>query len=746
MKKVELLSPVGNMETLYYAIHNGADAVYFAGKKFGARKFAQNFDDEEIVKAIKYCHLYGVKVYMTVNTLIFDDELEEVLNYIGFLHQNGVDALIMQDIGLIAKTHERYPNLDIHISTQSHNHNAKGIEFFQNLGATRIVLDREMSLDEIKALDISLEKEVFVHGALCVSYSGCCLFSSMNGGRSGNRGECVASCRLKYDLYKNDQKVPTDGEYLLSTKELNTLNRIGELIDAGIDSFKIEGRMKSAEYVGFVTRLYRQAIDNYYSKKDIEVSEEDLYSLKTLYNREFTEGYLFNNQGRGIMNITSPNHLGTHLGDVIEFDNKYIKIKLTHDVKQEDGIRLPNGEGMILNRIYDDKMLLVNSLKKGQILIIDNKVNLKKKGQVRKTVSKELLDSLKRVQEKKIPVSITIVCKPNQELKMTISDYQNTITKTYSKAEIAKSSPTSKERITSQITKLGNTPFTVQEIKEDIADNIFVSIKDLNELRRQAVDDLITLRENKKRQVVINEDKDDSIKKKNQTPRINVLVRNEVQLKASLKNNVDNIYTDVYELYIKYKDRANIYLRLPRVNLKHKDYSCERLLVTEIGSLEKYYQDNDVIGDYTLNITNHETVKTLSDKAKLLTVSPEITPPRLTNTNFINDAVEYIIYGRVELMIMKYCPIKMLDNHDFDNCNLCSLGNKYYLMNREKEIFPIINTKHYTHIMHKEPLDNISYIKDCLKLGINNFRVELFDEDEQEIDYIIKKIRRELGD
>ena len=188
MKKVELLSPVGNMETLYFAIHNGCDAVYFAGKKFGARKFANNFSEEEIVEAIKYCHLYGVKAYITVNTLMFDNELEEVLEYIDFLHKSNVDALIMQDIGLIKKTHELYPNLEIHISTQSHNHNDHGIDFFEKLGATRIVLDREMSLDEINRLNTKLEKEVFIHGALCVSYSGCCLFSSMNGGRSGNRG------------------------------------------------------------------------------------------------------------------------------------------------------------------------------------------------------------------------------------------------------------------------------------------------------------------------------------------------------------------------------------------------------------------------------------------------------------------------------------------------------------------------------------------------------------------------------
>ena len=190
-KKVELLSPVGNMETLYQAIHNGASAVYLGGKKFGARKFASNFTDDELVKAISYSHLYGVKVYVTVNTIVFEDEKEELLNYVAFLNDNGVDALIMQDMGMIVTVRKMFPDLEIHASTQCHNHNIKDLELMKSLGVKRVVLARELSLSQIKEMNVDIEKEVFVHGALCVSYSGCCLFSSLNGGRSGNRGECV---------------------------------------------------------------------------------------------------------------------------------------------------------------------------------------------------------------------------------------------------------------------------------------------------------------------------------------------------------------------------------------------------------------------------------------------------------------------------------------------------------------------------------------------------------------------------
>ena len=295
MKKVELLSPVGNMEMLYQAVHNGADAVYLAGKRFGARKYANNFDDKEIIYAIKYCHLYGVKVYVTVNTMIYESELNDVLEYLKFLHINGVDAIIMQDIGLISKVRYYLPNLEIHASTQLHNHNNSGAKLLKELGVTRIVFDREMSISDIKNINIDIEKEVFVYGALCVCYSGCCLFSSLNGGRSGNRGECVGSCRLPYKLIENNKYVKTDGKYLLSTKDLNSLPNLKSILDSGVDCLKIEGRMKSPYYVGYVTKVFRKLIDKYYENEEMVLNDIELNNLKKLFNRGFTTGYISNN-------------------------------------------------------------------------------------------------------------------------------------------------------------------------------------------------------------------------------------------------------------------------------------------------------------------------------------------------------------------------------------------------------------------------------------------------------------------
>ena len=233
MKKIELLAPAGNMENLKAAVMAGCDAVYLGGMNFGARAFSKNFSNDEIVEAIKYCHLYGVKVYVTINTLIYESEVDLFMEYVDFLHKNNVDAVLIQDLGMMDLVRKTYPNLEVHSSTQMHIHNLDGTLLMEKLGVKRVVLARETSVDEIRHIkeNSNIEIEVFVHGALCISYSGECLMSSLIGGRSGNRGTCAGSCRLKYDVIDKSGKRLNDGEYPLSTKELNTLEYVGELID-----------------------------------------------------------------------------------------------------------------------------------------------------------------------------------------------------------------------------------------------------------------------------------------------------------------------------------------------------------------------------------------------------------------------------------------------------------------------------------------------------------------------------------
>ena len=496
----ELLSPVGSRKCLEAAINNGADAVYLGGKSFGARQFAPNFTLEELKEAVIYSHLYGVKVYVTVNTIVYEDEIDPFLEYIDYLYAIGVDALIMQDIGMIFLVRKKYPNFEIHASTQIHSGNREVLLLLKSLGVKRAVLDRELSLEEIEKIDVDIEKEVFIHGALCNSYSGCCLFSSLNGGRSGNRGMCVQSCRLPYKLIKNNKYIETD-RYLLSTKELCTIDNFDKLMNSNISSFKIEGRMKSPSYVGYVTRIYRKLIDNYNKDNKLIVNEKEKDNLKILFNRDFTSGYLFNDR---IMNTSTSNHQGLEIGKIIKVTPKKIKIKLSKNLYQEDGLRFKNSnKGMIVNFIYNEKNLLINKASTGDIIYLDNRINLKDKDIVVKTSSNYLDKEILSVEEKKMLININVLLKDNN-LEISFSDIDGNIVKDKVLVYNPINRNTTNNEIIEKLSKLGGTPFTINNINIDINKNIFVNMKDLNNIRRLLVDKLIIERTKVKRNIIIN--------------------------------------------------------------------------------------------------------------------------------------------------------------------------------------------------------------------------------------------------
>lgn len=726
MRKIELLSPAGSMEALKAAIHNGADAIYLGGKKFGARAFAQNFNEDELIEAINYAHIYNVKIYITVNTIIYEDEFIEALNFIEFLYKHNVDAVIMQDLGLINEAHKKFPDLVIHASTQCHNHNKENIEFLKKIGVKRIILDREMSLEEIKNLNIDIEKEIFIHGALCISYSGCCLMSYLNGGRSGNRGECTGCCRLPYKLIEDNKEVKTDGDYLLSTKELNTSKKINEILDSDIISLKIEGRMKSPEYVGFITNYYRKLIDG----KPINKSDEK--KLKLLFNRDFTEGYLFHNEGKNIMNIKTSNHQGIEIGKIIETSKKYLKIKLTEDLNQEDGIRFENNKGMIINKLYNNKMLLTSNVKANLVAYIENKCNIKEKGNIRKTTDIKLLKELKNYEQKKINISFKIKAKINEPLEISINENKINITKKGNIVQKSLTSETTEETIKKQLSKLGNTPFKMQNITINKDNNIFISISELNNIRRILIEKLIS-KKTETKEKIINKIVDKKINYKDNNQTINIFVNNENQLKAALEENVNNIYTSNILLHKKY---PNTFFKLPRVILNRNEIKKDNLLITEIGSI-CYTKENNVFSDYELNIINNQALQLLHQNGvKQITISPEIND-KINLIDNKNNNIEIIVYGWIEAMVMKYCPIKTLTN----NCN-CK-NNNYYLKQNNR-LFPIIQNNCLTTILNYKPLNNIDKIKYYKNLGIKHFRIDLYNETYEETIKIIKNIKNNI--
>lgn len=727
MKKHELLSPAGNMECLQQAVLNGADAVYLGCKNFGARKFASNFTNEEIIEAIKYCHLYGVKIYVTMNTLVKDCEVDDFLKQVEFLHSNGIDAILIQDFGMLCLIREKYPNLEVHASTQANTSSKETAQLFYNLGVKRVVFSREMTLEEINSIDVPIEKEVFVHGALCICYSGCCLMSSQIGNRSGNRGECAGSCRLPYSLKYND-KIIESNKYLLSTKELNTSKNIQELLNSNIDCFKIEGRMKSPEYVGFITKFYRNLIDNY-DKFDIEDANN---KLKTIFNRGFTQGHLFKTSIEELMNRKSPNHIGLEIGKVLEVTKDKIKIKLDKELCQEDGIRFLNSnKGLIVNYLYDKNMKLTNS--SHDICYIDNKVGLTEKDIICKTIDSKLNKELRRLPERKVPITIFVTAHIDENLKITIKDDLNEVNVFGEKVSKSINMPLSEARIKEQVTKLGNTPFICNNIELNCSKDIFISIKSLNELRREAINNLIYLRENKKQEVIVKDIEFSKISLPQESG-ISASVYNEEQLLACQDMDLSRIYVNDKALYEKYQNNPKIYYKIPR---------CQRNISTSLKQnvlTPDYFdftQTKNVIGDYSLNVYNIYTAYYLYKFGiKTITLSVELTPNDIfkfvkefkSKFNFTPN-FEVLSYGLIENMIIKG-----------DILNIPQNNYEYELIDTKNRIFPVYYDGTNTHILNYKCVNSeeIEYLKNICFL-----RLDFYKESSASIKSIVNKLKEE---
>jgi len=732
MKKVELLAPAGNMECLYQAVHHGADAVYLGGMKFGARKFANNFNDEEIVEAIRYCHLYGVKVYVTVNILVYDSEIEELLSYVRFLHQNGVDAVIVQDLGVLSLLRKKFPNLVLHASTQMHNHNKYGISMLKDLGVTRVVLARELSLEQIKTLDVSIEKEVFVHGALCICYSGCCLMSQRIGGRSGNRGECAGSCRLPYELYRDGTKVEMKGKYLLSPKDLNVLSEVGLLIEAGITSFKIEGRMKSPTYVAVVTDFYRKAIDAYYEGREYQLSKEEEIELRQPFYRGYTKGHLF---GDALMNIKKPNHMGVPLGTVLETHPR-VKVKLTSSLVQQDGIQFSNGTGMIINRMFDEKGRLIKEVSCGDSVFFETKV-LVSKGEVVKTLDVKQVKSYEHIIEKKIPVSFSVLAEVGKPFTLTIFDGIHQITKISSLVEVAKTSPFSKEQLEKQLRKLGNTPFIVTDITMKIDSSIFLSIQEINSLRRDVCEELKMVREEEKT-AFLECDYSLEIDDVPQTSEITVVVRDNETLQKALLYPCQ-IATSDYELYQK-NLQNRLWFLTNRIG-EEKNYEARCVIANELGAIGQY-SSSYVASAPTINVTNAYTVRYLESLGvKKIALSTELTLQQIKELVIHYQTLfhqlpnlEVFLFGRIELMIMEHCLIS-----EVKHCNLCK-NHVFSLKDQKGCFYPILtDCDCRNHIYDKMVQNNIAWLESLQSLGITNYRLDVWnvhDFEEQNVEKV----------
>ena len=720
MKKPELLSPAGNMECLKAAVSAGADAVYLAGQNFGARAYASNFTDEELIEAIKYCHLYGVKVYVTVNTMITEELVKPCIKYIDFLHKSNVDALIMSDIGMIDYARRTYPNLEIHVSTQAHIHNLEGARFVESLGIKRVVLARETDIDTLKQIkeNTNIELEVFVHGALCICYSGQCLMSSLIGGRSGNKGTCAQSCRMKYS-FEHEGKIINKDNYLLSTKDLNTLEYIGDLIDIGIDSLKIEGRMKSKEYVYLVTKLYRKAIDSYVENKIINIDEEEINNLKKIFNRKYTKGFLNKEDNNNFTNPERPNHIGTNLGKVISSKNGFVKIKLCDNLNVKDGIRILNKEedyGTTIFKMKKNNNYVEEAFKDDIIEIkIEKRVDVD--DLVVKTTDYKLVNEIdKYIEEgRKIKIKGTIKCKLNEPIILKLTDSVNNVeVKSDFNIEESINRPTTKEDIFNHINKLGNTIYEFDELTIINDDNIFINIKDLNEIRREAIDKL----NNKRLYQIPYKYQEYNIELNEYTEEFGYsYLIHDMDDYNKYKDKAKDIITDNVELYNDLVLDDKMILKIPRVINEYPNYNI-KVLIGEFGSINKF---NDKISDFSFNIANSYAVAFMhSNNIKRVTLSIELNEFEIKKLvdNYKErynklPNLEVIISSIPESMVSKFNLVNYLNVPNNDNYLIDKFKNKFKVEIKDKLM--------YIYHFKKVEIDDISNLID---MGINTLRIE----------------------
>ncbi|MBQ1812355.1 MAG: U32 family peptidase [Bacilli bacterium] len=706
MKRIELLAPAGNMDNLVAAVEAGCDAVYLGGKSFGARAFSKNFSDEEIIKAINYCHLYGVKVYVTVNTIIYENEVDSFVEYIDFLHKNNVDAVLIQDLGMLDLIRKTYPNLEIHSSTQMHIHNLDGVQFMEKLGVRRVVLARETSIDEIKKIksNSNVELEVFVHGALCISYSGECLMSSLIGGRSGNRGECAGSCRLRYDVVDSNNKRLNRGDYPLSTKDLNTLEYVGDLIDSGVSSLKIEGRMKSKEYVYMVVSLYRHAIDSYYERGKVEVNKSDLMKLKKIFNRKYTKGFIMNTKNNDLINDYRPNHQGVEIGEVISYSNNIAKIKLFDTLTIGSGLRVVGNPdvGISVNDFYI-KNKLVKEAHKGEIISIKVKDIVKVGSTVLITLDSGLnkeIDSIIDSNLRKVSIVATLSGIIGNKLKLEASDGNNNVILYGNIVEKSKNNPTTKEEIKEKLYKLGGSVYKYSKLTISIDDDIFIPLKEINELRRKMIEEL-----NNRRLYKI-----EYIKNKYS---INVPNFNRERLITCLVN--DKTYANLnkkYDFVYSESKIENTILKIPRVVNEYK-YTNDMLLVGEIGAFNKL---KNICTDFSFNVVNSYTVAFLhSIGAYRITLSYELNDNQIMELidSYVkrynsHPNLELIVYGYPEVMISKF------NIEEYYNSKNISLIDRF------NNKFKIRVKDNYTYIYYYNCIDK--YDEKYYEIGINSLR------------------------
>lgn len=803
--KVEILAPAGSYDIMKAVIHAGADAVYLGGDLFGARAFANNFDQEELIRAIEYAHLHDKSIYLTVNTLLKEKELRNYLiQYLTPFYEAGLDAVIVQDFGVLKVVHECFPDLDIHASTQMAITGRYGSQMLKDAGATRIVTARELSAKEIKAIHdyCDIEIESFVHGALCYCYSGQCLFSSMNGGRSGNRGRCTQPCRMNYDVHEDTNQ---DGngtskestnesgkiennrneKYVLSPKDMCALDIIPDVIESGVFSLKIEGRMKNITYAAGVTSLYRKYVDLYLAngRKGYHVSEKDMKDLMDIYNRgSFTSGYYKMAKGREMISLSRPNHMGLKALAVENNKNGLITFRALEKIHPQDVFEIDRENSFTSGGEYRiGEKFQVN---------LPRKYKLKNGDVLYRTRNSQIVSDVNDcyVEDKlRRPVDIKVDAKLGEPLSVTMYDGSINAKVCGNIVEPAMKQPLSKEKLESQFSKLGDTEFSVRHIEVNMDDAIFIPVGHMNELRRDAAQKLSEALIDRYRRktadhlgaqaTMVKEQLSDEVvgqasQNQREYPSRNILVTNIRQARyvASLEQ-VNAIYLD-YHLVDRNKEELTVLLdqckesgklialALPHMLRDKNNQRFETLIaralelgittflvrnMEELGSLGKMSQLNqntkfNIITDTGLYIWNsfakEELLQMIEKHGMHLlweTLPYEETEKEIRDVSTYQSEraskiqTELVVYTRLPLMLSEQCVRKTFGKCDGANgeITITDRKNKDYLIKS-------YCTYCYT-VLYDNKYMNLTDLEELIAgTGANYIRYEFVDDNEQE--------------
>lgn len=763
-KKPELLSPVGSMDSMVSAVNNGCDAIYLGGKDFNARQSANNFNNEELKSVIDYCHLRGVKVNLTLNILYKENEIQNVLNFVSEVYSYGVDAIIVQDIGIFNLIKNNFKNVALHASTQMTIHNIEGVKFLQNLGFNRVVLSRELTLEEIENIthNTSIEIEAFVHGAICVSYSGRCLMSSLIGERSGNRGRCAQPCRMEYKLIKDDKVYANN--YLLSPKDTSTLPIIDKLVKSGIHTFKIEGRMKSPEYVASVTSNYRKYIDKVDNNTFSNIESNDLKELTQIFNRggNSITGY-YEKWSNKSMISPSPKSSGLQIGIVESYNRKTKKcvIKLNETVIGGDGIEIwtktkPHCGTNISKQAGN-----------GDLINVTINGNINKGDLVFRSFDKALDNKLKKLYNKdtrKQEIKAAVVAKLNKPLTLKLYVNNIEIIEQGFIVEQANNTSVTEDLLIEKLSKTGDTPFYLVFENIDIDENIYIPVSAINNLRRQATEKL--------QQKIIENSRREKINVK-YNPCINIsknqyltaLVQNKEQFNSCIETNcLKRIYIELtennlkdldYFIEISHKNNVEIFFALlwifrePMVKDFYKMFNILEQSNIDGYLLRNYMNLNTnkkVVADYTFNIFNNSSIEKLLSLFNNVTLSPELTLSEIKGLSSEN--TELLVYGKLPLMTTHQCPVGLYVGNKGNN-RFCKMKNKcdnFYLKDRTGTSFPIKNDcfNCVTTIINKSPLFVLNKYEEFNKLSTNYFRISFVDESKEDIKNIINYYNKTL--